>query len=116
MKQAIAAIFVLAALVAAPDAFAEDKQGQQEGAAASREHSQTPWLADGEVRKVDKDAQKITVRHGPLPELDMPKPMTMVYRVEDAAILDKAKAGDKIKFRAENINGVFTLTAVEAVR
>jgi len=72
--------------------------------------------ADGEVRKVDKDAQKITIRHGPLPSLDMPQPMTMVYRVQDPAMLDRVKAGDKVKFEAENIGGAFTVTKIEPVR
>ena len=70
-------------------------------------------LAAGEVRKVDKDAQKITVRHGPLPELDMPMAMTMVYRVKDPAMLEQVKAGDKIRFSAEKIGGQFTLTRIE---
>ena len=73
-------------------------------------------LADGEVRKVDKDAQKITIRHGPLPSLDMPQPMTMVYRVQDPAMLDRVKAGDKVKFEAENVGGAFTVTKIEPVR
>jgi Cu(I)/Ag(I) efflux system periplasmic protein CusF len=69
--------------------------------------------ADGEVRRVDKDAQKLTIRHGPLPQLDMPQPMTMVYRVKDPALLDKVKAGDKIRFEAEKIGGAFTVTSIE---
>jgi len=72
--------------------------------------------ADGEVRKVDKDAQKITIRHGPLPSLDMPQPMTMVYRVKDPAMLDRVKPGDKVKFEAENVGGAFTVTKIEPVR
>jgi len=73
--------------------------------------AQLPY--DGEVRKVDKDAQKITIRHGPLPALDMPQPMTMVYRVADPALLDKVKAGDKVKFEATNEGGAFVLRRVE---
>lgn len=69
-------------------------------------------LSDGEIRKVDKDAQKITIRHGPLKNLDMP-PMTMVFRVKDPAMLDRVKAGDKIKFRAENQGGAFTVMQIE---
>ena len=79
-------------------------------------HKKDLPFADGEVRRVDKDAQKITVRHGPLPQLDMPQPMTMVYRVKDPAMLDRVKAGDKVKFQAEKINGAFTLTAIEPAR
>lgn len=73
-------------------------------------------LFDGEVRRVDKDAQKLTIRHGPLPSLDMPSAMTMVYRVKDPAMLDQVKAGDKVKFQAEKIGGAFTVTAIEPVR
>ena len=73
-------------------------------------------FGDGEVRRVDRDAKKITVRHGPLPELDMPQPMTMVYQVKDPAMLDKVKPGDKIRFQAEKINGIFTLTSIEPAR
>jgi Cu(I)/Ag(I) efflux system protein CusF len=73
-------------------------------------------FGDGEVRRVDKDAQKITLRHGPLAELDMPQPMTMVYRVKDPAMLDKVKPGDKVRFQAAKINGIFTLTAIEQAR
>ncbi len=95
-------------------AHADDAHHKKDGA----RQSSTPnaSLVDGEVRRVDKDAQKITVRHGPLPQLDMPQPMTMVYRVKDPAMLDKVKAGDKVKFQAEKINGAFTLTAIEPAR
>lgn len=79
-------------------------------------HHRAGAVADGEVRKVDKDAQKITVRHGPLPQLDMPMAMTMVYRVKDPAMLDKVKRGDKVKFQAAKIGGAFTLTMIEPAR
>jgi Cu(I)/Ag(I) efflux system protein CusF len=81
--------------------------------------SALPALAqpvDGEIRRVDKDAQKLTIRHGPLPQLDMPMPMTMVYRVKDPALLDQVKAGDKVKFEAEKIGGAFTVTRIERAR
>lgn len=58
----------------------------------------------GEIRKVDKDAKKITIKHGEIKNLDMP-PMTMVFQVKDAAILDKLKAGDKISFVVEKSDG-----------
>jgi Cu/Ag efflux protein CusF len=73
-------------------------------------------LADGEVRKIDKEAQKITIRHGPLPSLDMPQPMTMVYRVKDPAMLERVKPGDKVKFEAENVGGTFTVTKIEPAK
>ena len=71
--------------------------------------------AAGEVRKVDKDAQKVTIKHGPLPELDMPG-MTMVFRVKDPAMLDRLNAGDKINFTAEKVGGAFTVTSFEPAK
>lgn len=72
-------------------------------------------LVEGEVRKVDKDARKMTIRHGPLPLLDMPTAMTMVYQVRDQAILDQVKAGDKIRFAAEKLDGQFAVTRIERI-
>lgn len=72
-------------------------------------------MADGEVRKVDKDAKKITLRHGELKQLDMP-PMTMVFQVKDPALLDKVKAGDKVKFRAQNSGGTMVVTDIEVMK
>ena len=69
-------------------------------------------LSDGEIRKVDKDAKKITIKHGPLQSLDMP-PMTMVFQVGDPAMLDQVKAGDKVKFQAEKVGGAYTVVRIE---
>ena len=98
------AIF-LAALAAAP------VHAQQSAGSHDSHHSQA-GLADGEVRKVDKDAKKITIKHGPLPKLDMPA-MTMVFQVKDPAMLARVKAGDKVKFEAEKVGGAFTVTRIE---
>ena len=68
-------------------------------------------MADGEIRKVDKDAGKVTIKHGTIPSMDMP-PMTMVYRVKDPAMLDAVKQGDKVKFVAENVGGQFVVTEI----
>jgi Cu(I)/Ag(I) efflux system protein CusF len=72
-------------------------------------------LSEGEVRKVDKAGKKITLRHGPLKNLDMP-PMTMVFQVSDPALLDKVKAGDKVRFAASNPGGKLTVTQIEAAK
>lgn len=69
-------------------------------------------LVDGEIRKVDKDAKKITIKHGPIPNLDMPA-MTMVFRVKDPALLEQVKAGEKVKFAAEQLGGAYTVTKME---
>ena len=72
-------------------------------------------MAAGEVKKIDKDAGKITIKHGPLANLDMP-PMTMVFRVKDTAMLDQVKVGDKIGFTAEKLNGALTVTKLEPAK
>ena len=84
--------------VAGPDA------GQQPGAAP---------LVEGEVRKVDLAQGKLTLRHGPIPNLDMP-PMSMVFRVADPGMLDTVKPGDKVRFTADKIDGAFTVTSLRA--
>ena len=76
----------------------------------------SPALADGdmvkgEVMKVDKAAGKVTLKHGPIKKLDM-ESMTMVFRVADPAMLDKVKAGDKIEFEADRVNGAITVTKI----
>jgi Cu/Ag efflux protein CusF len=86
-------IFAAAALVAAP-ALAQQ-------------------LADGEIRRVDREAKKITIKHGPIASLDMP-PMTMVFQVKDPAMLDQVKAGDRIRFGADKVNGAYVVTRIEA--
>ena len=67
---------------------------------------------EGEVRKIDKDAKKITLKHGPIKNLDMPG-MTMVFQVKDAALLDKLVVGDKILFTAEQQQGALVATGIE---
>ena len=71
-------------------------------------------MSDGEVRKVDKAVGKLTLRHGEIKNLDMP-PMTMVFQVKEPAILDKVKAGDKVKFRAEKTVDGYLVTAIEVL-
>ncbi len=110
MKSIFPALLLGGALLA-PLAHADDAH-HKDGAAAAQANAA---LSDGEVRKVDKDAKKITIKHGPLANLDMP-PMTMVFRVKDAALLDKVKAGEKVKFQAEKIGGAFTVTEIERAK
>ena len=72
-------------------------------------------LADGEVRKIDLGAKKITLKHGEIKSLDMP-PMTMVFQVKDPAMLEKLKTGDKVLFTVENANGAMTLLSIEPMK
>jgi len=100
--------FVAAVVVfgAAPALADKDHKKHQAG---------TAEMTDGEVRKVDKDAKKITIKHGPMPSFDMPA-MTMVFQVKDPALLDKVKAGDKVMFQAEKLGGAFTVTGIEPAK
>lgn len=72
--------------------------------------AQTP-LADGQVTKIDKGANRIELRHGEIKHLDMP-PMKMVFRVRDAKLLDSVAVGDKVRFAAEKVDGYYTVTAI----
>ena len=106
--------FVLAAALGVgasgigPFASADDRRL----AATSTQVAQAETLADGEIRRVNKDANKITIKHGPIVNLDMPG-MTMVFQVKDPAMLDQVKAGDKVKFAAEKIGGAYVVTRIE---
>ena len=69
-------------------------------------------MSDGEVRKIDKDNKKITLKHGDIKNLDMPG-MTMVFQVKDAALLDKVQVGGKVKFKAVKEDGKFMVTEIQ---
>jgi Cu(I)/Ag(I) efflux system periplasmic protein CusF len=103
MKRIAAAFFVIA--LAQPLATLANDAHHKSAQTAQAD------LSDGEVRKVDKDAQKITIRHGPLKNLDMP-PMTMVFQVKDPALLEQVKPGDKIRFSAEKSGGAYIVTTM----
>jgi Cu(I)/Ag(I) efflux system periplasmic protein CusF len=104
MKTIVA--LLLAAFLAFP-AFADDAHHKKEGTQAA--------LSDGEVRKVDRDAKKITIKHGPIQNLDMPA-MTMVFQVADPSMLEKVKVGDKVKFEAEKVGGAYRVTRMEQAK
>ena len=72
-------------------------------------------MTDGEVRKIDMESGKLTLKHGDIKSLDMPG-MTMVFVVKDKAMLDKLKTGDKVKFKAINDGGKFTVTEIQPAR
>ncbi|MCL4798887.1 MAG: copper-binding protein [Burkholderiales bacterium] len=110
MKQKLISLALTAALGAfAGLATGEEKHhagGSQPSAAASAS------LTNGEVRKVDKDAKKITIKHGPIANLDMPA-MTMVFQVKDPTLLDQVKAGEKVKFVADKVGGAYVVVRFE---
>lgn len=104
-KIAAAALIAMASTAFAQDAHHAHGHDGHEAAAPVQ-------LVDGEVKKVDKEAGKITIRHGEIKNLGMGA-MTMVFRTKEAAMLDQVKAGDKIKFTAEKINGAITVTKLQ---
>lgn len=113
MKFAIslAALAATLALGTAPAQAADEHDAHH----AAEPAAAADAYAEGTVKKVDKAAGKLTISHGPLARLDMP-PMTMVFRASDPAMLDKVKAGDKIRFVADRVGGVFTVTALEVAQ
>ena len=107
----LAFLATLAALAAAPAAMAQSHHDHPAGVA----QAPSAAMADGEVRKVDRDAGKVTLKHGYIKSLDMP-PMTMVFQVKDRAVLDRLKAGDKVRFAAEEKAGAYVVTAIEPAK
>jgi Cu(I)/Ag(I) efflux system periplasmic protein CusF len=70
-------------------------------------------LVDGQVTKIDESAGKVTLRHGPIKKLEMDEGMTMVFRIQDPAMLKGVKVGDKVKFDADRVDGQFTVTKLQ---
>jgi uncharacterized cupredoxin-like copper-binding protein/Cu/Ag efflux protein CusF len=105
----VAALPAKAATGATVTAIADVKPAPQVDAASLKDPT------EGEIRKFDKDSRKITLKHGPIKNLDMPG-MTMVFQVKDAALLDKLsqfKVGDKIRFSADEQQGAMVVTGAE---
>lgn len=122
-------MLLAAALLAGPALAQTDHQGHHPAPAAPAAASPaTPapavpaaaaaadaaW-AEAEVRRVDVGAGKVTLKHGDIQNLGMP-PMTMVFRVQDATMLDKVAPGDNIRFLAERVNGAITVTRLETIK
>lgn len=112
MKHLTLAVTLIAAL-AAP-AYAQQQTADHTTHQVAQAKNDVA-LTDGEVRRVDKDVKKLTIRHGPILNLDMPA-MTMVFQVKDPAMLDTINAGDKIKFFAEKIGSAYTVTRIEPAK
>jgi len=109
MKTSITAILLLA--FAASPALAQPKAEEHSAHHPASAAAASAEMADGEVRKVDKGAKKLTIKHGEIKSLDMP-PMTMVFQVKDGALLNALKAGDKIRFMAEKTPSGYAVTEV----
>ena len=116
MKTSTASFLVALAVTFPAVALAANDHG---GHGAMPSHSTVSGAAkmvDGQVKKIDKAAGKVTLSHGPLANLGMDMPMTMVFRVKDAAWLEQMKEGDKIRFVADNVNGAITVVQFEQAK
>lgn len=109
MKRRVIAVALITAWPIA--SLAVEAQSPSAGASVSTAAS----LTEGEVRKVDKESKKMTIRHGPIENLGMPA-MTMVFQVKDESMLDQVKTGDKIRFSAEKVGNTFTVTEVQPAK
>lgn len=91
-------------------------QGAQTSASASSEPAaaDSQELSEGEVTRWNERTQKVTLRHGELKNLNMP-PMTMVFTLQDTGQANQIKVGNKVRFRAEQVNGAFVVTQIEAM-
>jgi Cu(I)/Ag(I) efflux system protein CusF len=85
-------------------------------------HASTPaasvaqaGMSEGEIRKVDKETGKLTIKHGELKNIGMGA-MTMAFKVREPAMLDQVKTGDKVRFTVEKVAGTLTVTAIEAAK
>lgn len=74
-------------------------------------------MVRGEVKKIDQAAGKITLKHGPIKSLDMDEDgMTMVFRIQDPAMLKQVKVGDKVQFEADSVNGQIMVTKIQKAK
>lgn len=103
---------VLAAAVAFPISALE--HGKTGNTSVAVQETQKAETTEAEVRKIDKDAKKIILKHGEIKNLDMGA-MTMVFQVNDPAMLDKVKAGDKVRFTADRIKGAIVVMSIEKI-
>ncbi len=108
-------IVTIALLAAATAALAQNSSPDPAAAGSAAASTASAAMSDGEVRRIDPESGKLTLRHGPITNLEMPG-MTMVFRVADAKMLDALKPGDKVRFIADRINGAITVTHIEVVK
>jgi Cu/Ag efflux protein CusF len=112
MKLVHAALAVTLLALAGSPALAQHNHGAPAKPAAPAASAANAPLSEGEVRKIDLAGGKVTLKHGPLANLDMP-PMTMAFPVTDRAALEKLKVGDKVRFRAEQRGADYVVTKIE---
>jgi Cu/Ag efflux protein CusF len=98
-----------------PAALAADAPAKAEPKAEAKAKAPAAPLSEGEVRKVDREARKVTIKHGPIENLKMP-PMTMVFRVKEPGMMDGLEPGTRIRFRAEEADGGYVVTRLQKAK
>jgi Cu/Ag efflux protein CusF len=78
--------------------------------------AQTDDYINGQVTKIDESAGKITIKHGPIKKFEMDEGMTMVFRAGDPVMLKTVKAGDRVRFVPDRVNGQFTVMKIEKAK
>ena len=114
MRYRLLAVISIVCLLYAPGGYAADDTSA-DNAAGTTSTDSGQAMTSGVVKKVDKGAGKVTIRHGPIEKLGMPQ-MTMVFRVKDPDMLDRLKEGDEIRFVAEKVDGAYTVIQFEPVK
>ncbi|CAN5448217.1 hypothetical protein BH10PSE16_BH10PSE16_11250 [soil metagenome] len=116
MKTKIHALLVAAALFAGSSGLAmAASDAQTMPLSATATPAVSTKLTSGEVRKIDIEQGKLTIKHEAIENLQMPG-MTMVFKAADPAMLQKVKIGDKVRFAAEKADGAIVVTAIEAAQ
>ena len=117
MKKNIVILFVSSALVGTPALVnaSESANHSDHHPTKTAATGKKPEMVDAEVRKIDMDAKKITLKHAEIISLDMPG-MTMVFQVLDAKILENVKPGDKVKFSVEQTKSGYLVTSIEGAK
>ena len=113
LKTLSIALATAAALTLAGHASADAAKGHSHGDAKTDHAAMATDMTVGEIRKIDKDSKKITIKHAEIKSLDMPA-MTMVFQVKDPAMLDKVQSGDKVKFKVIKSDSGFVVTELQS--
>jgi Cu(I)/Ag(I) efflux system periplasmic protein CusF len=104
-------LIVISATLLSSAAFSYAASHAAAPAATTAAAANTLPMAEAEIRKIDLENKKVTLKHGEIKNLDMPG-MTMVFQVKDGVMLDNIKAGDRVKFTADKVNGAFTVLSI----
>jgi len=112
MKRVLTGVAIGGALLCAfPLAAAAGEHDHHHMAAAAPSEA----LSEGTVKKIDKAAAKVTLAHGPIVNLGMAA-MTMTFKAKEAKMLAGLKEGDKVRFRAEDVDGALLLVHIERAK